>query len=216
MSRILWWHQAALFINILIFAIAVFISAGWPRRRGKALFVSFVAISLATLLTWQVLDLLMLTDTIEWSSPIIDTVSMLSRIAGLISHAFLLSYVICIRVADSNDPGHSASAADTRPPISTTIETRQNTDHGQTEEAERKAKERNPYAWASMILGIAAWLLFGVIRPLAIMAMLAGLILGIMGVRTRRMRWMAIIGILLCGLALFALLSLLFMIWTDA
>ncbi len=216
MTGVLWLHQAITWISILIFGIAVVISAGWPRRRGKALFVSFVALSLGVFLIWQILDLLMLTDMIEWSSPVTAAVRILALLAGLTSHAFLLSYIISVRVAGSIDQGHTASAGDAHPPDPMTIGTRQKTDHGQTERAEGKAKERNPYALASMILGIAAWLLFGVIRPLAVLAMIAGLILGIIGVRTRRMRWMAIVGILLCGLALFGVLSLLFMILTEA
>lgn len=215
MTWIMWLHQAITWISILIFAIAVIISAGWPRRRGKALFVTFVALSLAVFLIWQLLDLLMLRGIIGWSSPV-HTVRILAMLAGLTSHAFLLAYIISVRVAGSIDQGHTASAAGAHPSEPMTIGTRQETDHGQIELAEGKAKERNPYALASMILGIAAWLLFGVIRPLAILAMIAGLILGIIGVRTRRMRWMAIVGILLCGLALFAVLSFLFMIWTDA
>lgn len=74
------------------------------------------------------------------------------------------------------------------------------------------AEERNILAVASLTLGLSGLLAFVLIRPLAFLPAIAGLILGIIGLRPPNQRWMAVVGIVLCLLLLvveFGLLALL-------
>ncbi|MFH7325092.1 hypothetical protein [Desulfurivibrio sp. C05AmB] len=74
------------------------------------------------------------------------------------------------------------------------------------------AGERNVLAVASLTLGLSGLLAFVLIRPLAFLPAIAGLVLGILGLRVPSQRWMAIVGIVLCLLLLvveFGLLALL-------
>lgn len=74
------------------------------------------------------------------------------------------------------------------------------------------AEERNILAVASLTLGLAGLLTFVLIRPLAFLPAIAGLVLGIIGLRFPHQRWMSIVGIALCVLLLvveFGLLALL-------
>ncbi|MFA4944982.1 MAG: DUF805 domain-containing protein [Lentisphaeria bacterium] len=116
-----WLHQGVAWINIVIFAVAVGFSASWSKRKGKALLVTSVALSLAMLLTFQILNLLIRTDTIEWRSPVTHAIHIMAMLAGLASNALLLSYIFTERGVGSTGPENMPAVADAYPPEPMTI-----------------------------------------------------------------------------------------------
>ena len=92
-----WLYEVPAYINVLLTVGALVVAASWPReQRGKALMCAFLATALATVVVFQLVNLLCMTNVMPWEARAAHALRTLGILGNLASHVILVAFVLAV------------------------------------------------------------------------------------------------------------------------